>query len=89
MTGNTACEKVVPAEYAPATQHGKFACEARDPDWFLDIGLNECWSCPSGAIRNLNPVDGGAACNLPQDFGAIKSGPNASYPRSSTAQASR
>jgi len=87
VTGNTACEKVNPAVFSVATRHGKFACEARNPSWFLDIGLNQCWSCPSGADRNLNPVNGGQACNLPKSFGDILSGPNASYPRTATAQA--
>lgn len=88
VTGNTACEKVNPAVFAFATQHGKFACDARNPYWFLDIGLNQCWSCPPGAIRNLNPVNGGAACNLPRVFGEVLSGPNAGYPRTATAEVS-
>ena len=79
VTGNTACEKVNPAVPAYATQHGKFACEARNPLWFLDIGLGECWSCPAGAWRNLNPVNGGEACNVPRNFGELRPGLLQSY----------
>ncbi len=79
VTGNTACEKVNPAVFASATRYGKFACEHRNPLWFLDVGLNQCWSCPAGFDRNLNPVGGGSACTL-ASFGALRTGPSASYP---------
>lgn len=88
VIGSQACEKINPAVFAGATIHGKFACEDRDSNWFLDIGLNQCWSCPAGTSRNAEPVDGGEACNLPRDFGELKSVPQASYSKSSTAEAS-
>ncbi len=61
---STACEKVIPAVSASATRFGKYYCSDRGPDWFLDIGRNECWAC-SGWLRNLNPVDGPDACTGP------------------------
>jgi neutral ceramidase len=61
---STACEKVIPAVSASATQFGKYYCSDRGSDWFLDIGRNECWSC-NGWLRNLNPVNGPDACTGP------------------------
>ncbi|CAN5247411.1 hypothetical protein BH23VER1_BH23VER1_09290 [soil metagenome] len=84
VNGPSACERVHPAVYDSATRHGKFACENRNSNWFLDIGLQECWSCPSGAWRNLNPVNGGAACNIPQVFGNVKSAPSGNYIKGQT-----
>jgi neutral ceramidase len=62
--GSTACEQVIPAVSTTATKFGKYFCADRGPDWFLDIGRNECWSC-NGWTRNLNPVDGPEACTGP------------------------
>jgi hypothetical protein len=86
VDGNKACEKTVP-DLVAATRHGKYHCDQRNPDWFLDIGRGECWSCPPGAWRNLNPVNGGAACNVPKDFGDLRSAPADTYARFATAQA--
>jgi neutral ceramidase len=83
----TACEKVNPAVYAPATKHGKFACEARNPSWFLDIGLNQCWSCPAGYVRTLDPVTAGTACSRPRVFGETHEEPSASYAKGGTVRA--
>ena len=63
--GSTACEQVIPAVSTTATKFGKYFCADRGPDWFLDIGRNECWSC-NGWTRNLNPVDSPEACTGPQ-----------------------
>jgi neutral ceramidase len=82
----TACEKVNPAVFAPATRFGKFACEARNPSWFLDIGLNQCWSCPTGYVRTLDPVTGNTACSRPRMFGEAREEPAASYRKSNSDQ---
>jgi hypothetical protein len=88
VDGPNACEKIHPAQFDFATRHGKFFCSDRDPSWFLDIGLGQCWSCPPGSIRNANPVNGDAGCSMPLSFGDVRSNPNASYTRPASVQAS-
>lgn len=44
---------------------------------FLDIGKGQCWQCPDGYERSLEPVDGPSACKRPvaaQRFAATKYG---------------
>lgn len=91
IDGDAACEKVTPRKTTAAVKEEKFACELRDPDWFLDIGRNECWSCPEGTIRNANPVDDEEACTkleIPPVFGDPRKAPKGSYTKGDTVEAS-
>ncbi len=58
VTGDSACEKRVPAAWSGATRHGGL-CPAGQ---FLDIGTGRCWSCPSGFVRGVLPVTGDSGC---------------------------
>lgn len=79
VTTATACEKVNPVVFSAATRHGRFACENRNPAWFLDVFRYECWSCPSGHYRTLDPVTGDSACARVQNFGETRDEPATAY----------
>lgn len=61
-------------EFTPATKTQASGCT---PPAFLDIGKGQCWQCPDGYDRSLEPVDGPNACKRPvaaQRFAATKYG---------------
>lgn len=61
-------------EFAPATKTQASGCALPA---FLDIGKGQCWQCPDGYERSLEPVDGPNACKRPvaaQRFAATKFG---------------
>lgn len=53
------CARGIPATFARATNHGKPCGEGKF--WDPRNG-GECWSCPSGFVRTIAPVDSGYAC---------------------------
>jgi len=56
--GSTACEQVIPAQWAAATRFDGL-CPAGQ---FWDIGTGACWSCPAQYNRTVLPVTGSTAC---------------------------
>lgn len=60
VTDDKACAKPRPEALKPATRVSKFGCEANE-FWDPRNG-GECWSCPKGQYRTVNPVDGPRAC---------------------------
>jgi len=59
VTAANACAKAVATQSFAATKQSSVACQAGE---FLDIGLNQCWQCPSGYDRTLSAVTASDAC---------------------------
>ncbi|MFO0581489.1 MAG: hypothetical protein U0229_04375 [Anaeromyxobacter sp.] len=60
VTDDKACAKPAAESLKPATRVSKYGCEAGE-FWDPRNG-GECWSCPKGNFRTVNPVDGPRAC---------------------------
>ena len=59
VTSPRACARAVKKVFARATRSRSAGCPAGA---FLDIGRGDCWSCPAGWYRTVNPVTGAKAC---------------------------
>lgn len=57
IESNEACQKgpIWNAQWRPVTQVGRYGCKSYGPDVFQNLLLDQCYRCPSGYHRSLEP----------------------------------